>query len=130
MEAMTTRPDETKHADVPPTRTMKPMDAPPHSSNPTSAQLKGDIDSGRTGDKVEVFDPGLSPLGTDDEAAGHPPSAERVKIAREHEGKARWQGGADKAGHAHQGPSHKALFGYVGFIAAVLVVFVAAFSMF
>ena len=49
------------------------------------AQLKGDIDSGRTGDKIAFPDPGLSPLGTDDEAAGRPASAERVALARRQE---------------------------------------------
>ena len=48
----------------------------------TVAQLKADIDSGRTGDKVAAGDPGLSPLGTDDEAAGRPPSAARIHAAR------------------------------------------------
>jgi hypothetical protein len=127
---MTTRSDDTRHADVPPTHTVKPIDAPPQSDNPTTAQLKGDINSGRTGDKVEVFDPGLSPLGTDDEAAGHPPSAERVKMARDQETSARWQAGADKAGQAHQGPSRKALYSFIGFIAVVLALFIGAFSMF
>ena len=51
----------------------------------TVAQLKDDIDSGRTGDKIAVPDPGLSPLGTDDEAAGHPASAESVALARRQE---------------------------------------------
>lgn len=48
----------------------------------TVAQLKADIDAGRTGDKVSNADPGLSPLGTDDEAAGNPASAERIDLAR------------------------------------------------
>ena len=69
-------------SDVPPTHTVKPMDAPPLSAVPTSAQLKGDIDSGHTGDKNPVFDPGLAPLGTDDEAAGTPPTPFRVRLAR------------------------------------------------
>ena len=38
----------------------------------TAAQLKDDIDSGRTGDKVAGFDPGAAPLGTDEEAGGAP----------------------------------------------------------
>ncbi len=63
--------------------------------------LKGDIDSGRTGDKVEVFDPGLSPLGTDDEAAGHPPSAFRVALARHYENAGRWAHQARKGSAAH-----------------------------
>lgn len=33
-------------------------------------QLRDDIDSGRTGDKVPVADPAAAPLGSDDEAAG------------------------------------------------------------
>ncbi len=53
-------------SDVPPTYTVKPVDAPPRSAAPTSAQLKGDIDSGCTGDKNPALDPGLAPLGTDD----------------------------------------------------------------
>ena len=53
----------------------------------TVAQLKDDIDSGRTGDKVAFSDPGLSSLGTDDEAAGRPNSPERVALARANERK-------------------------------------------
>lgn len=33
-------------------------------------QLRADIDSGRTGDKVAYPDPAAAPLGADDEAAG------------------------------------------------------------
>ncbi len=50
---------------------------------PTTQQLKADIDSGKTGDKVvEGFDLGLSTLGTDDEAAGTPNTPEQVAMAR------------------------------------------------
>jgi hypothetical protein len=55
---------------------------PPVADRPTTAMLKADIDSGRTGDKVAHYDPGLSQLGTDDEAAGNPPSHDRVALAR------------------------------------------------
>ena len=49
----------------------------------TTQQLKADIDSGLTGDKVaEGFDLGLSPLGTDDEAAGTPNTVEQIAAAR------------------------------------------------
>lgn len=34
------------------------------------AQLRDDIDRGRTGDKVAGFDPAAAPLGTDEEAGG------------------------------------------------------------
>jgi hypothetical protein len=46
----------------------------------TSAQLKADIDGGRTGDKVGGFDPGAAPLGTDDEAGGDPLSPEAIAL--------------------------------------------------
>lgn len=58
---------------------------PPNSERPTTAMLKADIDSGRTGDKVGHYDPGLSQLGTDDEAAGHAPSHDRIALARTNE---------------------------------------------
>ncbi|MCJ2051795.1 hypothetical protein [Methylobacterium sp. J-070] len=58
---------------------------PPASNRPTTAMLKADIDSGATGDKVADYDPGLSQLGTDDEAAGNPPSQERIALARKTE---------------------------------------------
>jgi hypothetical protein len=87
--------------DLPPTGTIEPMAPPPDSQQPTAAMLKGDVDSGRTGDKNPVFDPGLSPLGTDDEAAGRPPSAMRVALARQAENVQRWTKGARRAGAAH-----------------------------
>ena len=49
------------------------------------ALLKQDIDSGRTGDKVAAPDPGLSPLGTDDEAGGNAPSPAQIARARQQE---------------------------------------------
>ena len=51
----------------------------------TTNRLKADIDSGRTGDKVAFPDPSAAPLGTDDEAAGSPPTPERVAEACESE---------------------------------------------
>lgn len=52
---------------------------------PTAQELKGAIDSGLTGDKVAFPDPGAAPLGTDDEAAGTPDTADRVAIAMRQE---------------------------------------------
>jgi hypothetical protein len=126
---MSTRSDNPNQTDIPRTHTIKPVDPPPMNEGSTTAQLKGDINSGRTGDKNEVFDPGLSPLGTDDEAGGNPMKPEQVDIARHQESTARWQNGNDKDSYAHR-HSRKALAGYVGFIALVLVIFVGAFSMF
>ena len=126
---MSNRSENSPHSDIPPTHTIKPMDEPPLARGSTTAQLKGDINSGRTGDKNEVFDPGLSPLGTDEEAGGSPLRPEQVDLARHQESSARWQNGNDKESYAH-GHSRKALIGYVGFIGLVLVLFVGAFSMF
>lgn len=48
----------------------------------TTQQLKADIDSGKTGDKIDDgYDLGLSALGTDDEAAGTPPTPQEVAMA-------------------------------------------------
>ena len=51
----------------------------------TVSQLKAGIDAGRTGDKVGNADPGLSPLGTDDEAGGRPNDPTVVAEARREE---------------------------------------------
>jgi hypothetical protein len=125
---MSTRSDNPDHINIPRTHTIKPVDPPPMDKGSTTAQLKGDINSGRTGDKNEVFDPGLSPLGTDEEAGGTPLKPEQVDLARRQESTDRWQnGGKDSYAHGH---SRKALYGFVGFIGLVLVLFVGAFSMF
>ena len=91
---------------------------------PTIAQLKADIDSGRTGEKVALLDPGLSPLGTDDEAAGRSPSPERIAMAREYETRERWVDGKPK------NPALNPRYGwaapaFIGFIVLVGAVFVA-----
>src|SRR3954453_11876430 len=88
--------------DIPPTPTVKLVDPPPPSDKPTSAMLKADIESGRTGDKVGVLDPGLSSLGTDDEAAGRPPSPFRIALARYQETLQQWSSSRPDAGAAHQ----------------------------
>ena len=51
-------------------------------------ELRGAIDSGRTGDKVAYPDPAAAPFGTDDEAAGQapPPMAVRRAINQETSG--------------------------------------------
>jgi len=114
--------------DIPPTRTVEPMDPPPDSDRPTAAMLKGDIDSGRTGDKNPVFDPGLSPLGTDDEAAGRPPSHLRVALARLHENVERWRSGSGRTGAAHNKQDGMPV-AFIGFIVAVGAILVIGISM-
>ena len=58
---------------------------PPAQRQPTSDQLRADVDRGRTGDKVDFPDPAAAPLGTDDEAAGRPPVGGAILRAREQE---------------------------------------------
>lgn len=104
-------------------------DQPPHGSAksasksasidaaaPNVAMLKGDIDSGRTGDKNEVFDPGLAALGTDEEAAGTPITPTAVKLARRQESKWRWLWGPPATGTAHNTDDRGVLYGFVGLI--------------
>ncbi len=50
---------------------------------PTADRLRIDIDEGRTSDKVRYPDPAAAPLGSDDEAAGTPPTAEQRRLAQE-----------------------------------------------
>lgn len=49
-------------------------------------QLRDDIDSGRTGDKVPAADPAAAPLGADDEAAGTRTPAEATQRPAESPG--------------------------------------------
>jgi hypothetical protein len=53
-----------------------------HRDGATGAQLRNDIDSGRTGDKVAAPDPAAAPLGTDEEAAGTPTPPELMAMNR------------------------------------------------
>ena len=115
-------------SDIPPTHTVKPVDPPPDSNRPNAAMLKGDIDSGRTGDKNPVFDPGLSPLGTDDEAAGRPPSPLRVALARWHENVERWRSGRGRTSAAH-GKQDGMPVAFIGFIVAVGAILVIGIAM-
>lgn len=68
---------------------------PPGEAGATPAQLRADIDAGRTGDKVGGFDPAAAPLEADDEAAGTPDSPETIARMRDQE-------------HAETAPSRKA----------------------
>ncbi len=114
-------------SDLPPTRTIEPIDQPPASDNPTMAMLKADIDSGATGDKTEVFDPGMAMLGTCEEAGGHSLSPKDIAKARRLEGAQRWMKGAQKKSYAHY-HGNAALYGFVGFIAVVALVVVGAIA--
>lgn len=60
-----------------------PAEDTPDRSNPE--RLRAAIDRGETADKVAFQDPAAAPLGTDDEAAGRPPSEREVDVAIAHE---------------------------------------------
>lgn len=47
----------------------------------TVDQLRQRIDAGLEGDKVPEGDPASTPLGTDDEAAGFPPTQRELRMA-------------------------------------------------
>ena len=83
----------------------------------TVDQLRSDIDSGRTGDKMPAGDPAAAPLGTDEEAAGTPVAPEAVVSTRRREKaavrvKSKTQNGLGASW---------ILFGFVGLVAAVLL---------
>ena len=59
--------------------------APEEGEGATSEQLRDDIDSGRTGDKVRGPDPSAAPLGTDDEAGGESNESEDISRSRRRE---------------------------------------------
>ncbi len=112
---------------IPPHQSANPIDTPPPSDNPTMAMLKADIDSGATGDKTEVFDPGMAMLGTCEEAGGHSLSPQDIAKARRLEGAQRWAQGARKRSYAHY-HGNAALYAFVGFIAVVAVVIVGVIA--
>lgn len=47
----------------------------------TADALRQSLDHGRGQDKVNFTDPAAAPLSTDDEAGGHPPTREQVRMA-------------------------------------------------
>lgn len=70
----------------------------------TMAQLKADIDGGRTGDKTAGFDPGAAPLGTDEEAGGHATSPDMAALARAQESTGRARRAAANAAEPDLAP--------------------------
>ena len=81
----------------------------------TTAQLRADIDSGRTGDKVAAGDPAAAPLGTDEEAAGTPVPAAAVAEARSNE----------RTGETPKEQKGGAVF-YMTIIATIMVILASA----
>jgi hypothetical protein len=111
----------------PPHRSAQPMPPPasPDDPRPNASMLKGDVDTGRTGDKSKVFDPGLAALGTDDEAGGSPVAPGRVKLARANETGRRWRFFSGVTSAAHDDEDGAALYAFVGGMAAIGLAIVA-----
>ena len=55
-------------------------DPRPESPPKTTDDLRMDLDRGVTGDKIPGSDPAAAPLGTDDEAAGTPPTRREIDL--------------------------------------------------
>ena len=114
-------------SDIPPTHTINPIDQPPASDAPTAAMLKADIDSGASGDKTEVFDPGMAMLGTCEEASGNPLTPAQLAWARRQETFHRWKNGL-KTGIAHHKRDGFPVT-FVGFIVFVGIILLSGISM-
>ena len=97
------KPDDMPRHDDPTELEPRPRPAPNDGPWATAAQLRQDVDSGATGDKVPVLDPATAPLGTDAEAAGTPLSPELVAVARrtERAGRPAPQHPSDRAEDRH-----------------------------
>lgn len=95
-----------------------------------AARLRDRIDRGAAGDKVAFKDPAAAPLGTDDEAAGTPPSATQVSMAMQQEADRseiadRKPGPEDMQGHGSRPRASWVLFGLLA-LAALMIAFVVA----
>lgn len=93
-----------------------------HSGPAAASRLRDRIDSGATGDKVAHPDPAAAPLGTDDEAAGHPPTAAQVREASRHETARTPSGDASERGSAAKGRLSVLL---IGLAVGAIILFIA-----
>lgn len=59
------------------------MNNEPKNEQPNAAQVRGDIQRGKTGDKHPGFDPAAAPLETDAESGGTPLSTREIETARQ-----------------------------------------------
>ena len=118
---MAGRDDLPRHGD--PTE-VDPRPGPALNGGPgsTVAQLKQDISSGATGDKVAVFDPGMANIGTGAEAAGTPMTLEMIELARKTERMQNPPSG-DPGAHANARTGPKLL---IALLAAVVLGIAAA----
>lgn len=95
-----------------------------------AVRLRDRIDRGAGGDKVAFKDPAAAPLGTDDEAAGTPPSAAQVSMAMQQEVDRsaiadRKPGPEDMQGHGSRPRVWWVLLGLLA-LAALMIAFMVA----
>lgn len=91
-----------------------------------AAQIKGDINAGRTKDKRPGFDPAMAPVSTDAEAGGSPMSEAQVREARISELSEQHHGKDISYGDAMRPVEGQADRGHYGFVVVAGVVAVAA----
>jgi hypothetical protein len=101
----------------------------------SSDTLRRHIDRGETADKIPFPDPAAAPLGTDDEAAGRPPEAARVAMARSEETKPAALGGigpgaTDERARPLTGEPSRGMRRLVAVMLAVLVIAAVAVVVF
>jgi hypothetical protein len=90
--------------------------------------LRGAIDRGRTGDKVDFPDPAAAPLGADDEAAGHPPSRAEIRVAAKHEVQDRRPLDADRRSRERRESMVTPLF-VAGLVLAIALILVGVYTL-
>ena len=95
-------------------------DVPDGRSGDTVLQLKDDIDSGRTGTKTPVADPGMASLGTCEEAGGNPATPAEIALARKEEKKI-----GRIATQDDKPPTNVPLMAMIGVVVVVAIVAVA-----
>jgi len=100
----------------------RPRPTPLATLSPNTTHLRRDIEAGATGDKLPMLDPAASPLGTDDEAGGAPPTTEQVAAARAAER------GPQSASTGVGGRTGRSVTGFVAFL--LLAVVLAAVALY
>ncbi|KFB10053.1 hypothetical protein [Nitratireductor basaltis] len=90
------------------------------------AQISGDIDAGRTGDKRPGFDPAAAPLSTDGEAGGVRMSEAQIREARISELSNQQHDKDVSYGDAMRPLNAKPAGGHYGFVALAAIVAAAA----
>jgi hypothetical protein len=93
--------------------------------NPNATHLKEGLAGNIAAGKLNIFDPAAAPLGTDEEAAGNPPTQEQLKTAALHE--AAPHGDREHAISAHVRPGWQPYRVYLVGTLAVLIIVIAIY---